>query len=215
MSAETISIVIADDHPVVRRGLSQFFSEQEDLDVVAECSDGEAALEAVKKFSPQILIADLRMPGIGGLDVLRRLRTLPQAPRTIILAGNISDDEVMEAMRLGAKGVVLKEMAPTLLVQCIRRVAGGGVWLEKEAISRAIEKLLQNEERRSKAAETLTPREIEIVRMVARGLGNREVAEKLFISEGTVKTHLHTIYEKLAIKGRVQLATYAQENGLM
>lgn len=215
MSAETISIVIADDHPVVRRGLSQFFSEQEDLDVVAECADGETALAAVKKFAPQILIADLRMPGIGGLDVLRRLRTLPDSPRTIILAGNISDDEVMEAMRLGAKGVVLKEMAPTLLVQCIRRVAGGGVWLEKEAISRAIEKLLQNEERRSKAAETLTPREIEIVRMVARGLGNREVAEKLFISEGTVKTHLHTIYEKLAIKGRVQLATYAQENGLM
>jgi DNA-binding NarL/FixJ family response regulator len=208
-----IDIVLADDHPVVRRGLSQFFEEVEDLRVVAECADGESALNEVRKHNPHVLIVDLRMPGASGLEVLRRLRSEAQQPATIVLAGNISDEEVVEAMRLGAKGVVLKEMAPMLLVQCIRKVAAGGVWLEKEAIGRALGKLLQGGD--SRARTVLTPREIEIVKMVAEGFGNREVAERLFISEGTVKTHLHTIYEKLGMKGRVQLVAYVRENGLL
>ena len=210
-----IRIIIADDHPVVRRGLSQYFADEEELEVVAECADGESALAETVRLLPDVLIVDLRMPLLGGMDVLRRMKeSLPAVP-VVLLAGNISDDEVMEAMRLGAKGVVLKEMAPALLVQCIRKVAAGGVWLEKEAVGRALEKMLQNESAREKVREVLTPREIDIVRMVARGLGNREVGEKLFISEGTVKTHLHTIYEKLRLKGRVQLANYAQEKGLV
>jgi len=209
-----INIVLADDHPVVRRGLTQFFDEVDDLRVVAECEDGESALNEVRKHNPDVLIVDLRMPGASGLEVLRRLRSESQQPATIILAGNISDDEVVEAMRLGAKGVVLKEMAPMLLVQCIRKVAAGGVWLEKEAIGRALGKLLQGGDG-ARARNILTPREIEIVKMVAEGYGNREVAERLFISEGTVKTHLHTIYEKLGLKGRVQLVAYVRENGLM
>ena len=210
-----IRIIIADDHPVVRRGLSQYFADEEELEVVAECADGESALAETVRLLPDVLIVDLRMPLLGGMDVLRRVKeSLPAVP-VVLLAGNISDDEVMDAMRLGAKGVVLKEMAPALLVQCIRKVAAGGVWLEKEAVGRALEKMLQSESAREKVREVLTPREIDIVRMVARGLGNREVGEKLFISEGTVKTHLHTIYEKLQLKGRVQLANYAQEKGLV
>jgi len=209
-----IRIVLADDHPVVRRGLSQFIAEEEELEVVAECANGEAALQAVERYQPDVLIVDLQMPTVGGMEVLRRLREKQIALPTIVLAGNISDDEVMEAMRLGAKGVVLKEMAPSLLVQCIRKVASGGLWLEKEAVGRALEKMLQQEQSREEAREVLTPREIEITRMIARGLGNREIGEKLFISEGTVKTHLHTIYEKLGIKSRLQLANYAQEKGL-
>jgi two-component system nitrate/nitrite response regulator NarL len=209
-----IRIILADDHPVVRRGLSQFIAEEEELEVVAECANGEAALQAVERYQPDVLIVDLQMPTVGGMEVLRRLREKQIALPTIVLAGNMSDDEVMEAMRLGAKGVVLKEMAPSLLVQCIRKVASGGIWLEKEAVGRALEKMLQNEQSREKAREVLTPREIEITRMIARGLGNREIGEQLFISEGTVKTHLHTIYEKLGIKSRLQLANYAQEKGL-
>jgi DNA-binding NarL/FixJ family response regulator len=209
-----IRIVLADDHPVVRRGLTQFFADEEEMEIIAECSDGESALAAVARHAPDILLVDLRMPGLGGMEVLRRLKDLARPVPTVLLAGNISDDEVMEAMRLGAKGVVLKEMAPSLLVQCIRKVAAGGVWLEKEAVGRALEKMLQNEEALGKVREILTPREIEIVRMVASGLSNREAGEKLFISEGTVKTHLHTIYEKLGIKSRVHLANYAQEKGL-
>ncbi len=209
-----IRIVLVDDHPVVRRGLSQFIAEEEELEVVAECANGEAALLAVERYRPDVLIVDLQMPILGGLEVLRRLREKDIALPTVVLAGNISDDDVMEAMRLGAKGVVLKEMAPSLLVQCIRKVAAGGLWLEKEAVGRALEKILQQQESRETVQKVLTAREIEITRMIARGLGNREIGEKLFISEGTVKTHLHTIYEKLGLKSRLQLANYAQEKGL-
>lgn len=211
----SVRIVIADDHPVVRRGLAQFIADEDDLEVVAECADGASALEAVALHAPDVLIVDLRMPILNGLDVLRRLRELPSSPAAVILAGNMSDDEVVEAMRNGAKGVVLKEMAPSLLVACIRKVATGGTWLEKEAVGRALEKMLRQDRSREKVRDLLTPREIEIVRMVASGLANREIGEKLFITEGTVKTHLHSVYEKLGVKGRVQLANYAQENGLM
>jgi len=214
MSDGRIRIVLADDHPVVRRGLIQFCEEQEDLEVVGECSDGAKALEAVARTSPDVLIVDLRMPVLTGLEVLARLRELPQSPATVILAGDISDDQVIEAMRLGARGVVLKEMAPTLLVQCIRKVAAGGVWLEKEAVGRSLERLLQQETTRVRARDTLTPRETEIVGMIARGLSNREIGEQLFITEGTVKTHLHTIFEKLEVRSRLQLAAYAREKGL-
>ena len=210
-----IRIVIADDHPVVRRGLAQFIADEDELEVVAECADGESALAAVARYAPDVLIVDLSMPLVSGLDVLRRLHALPSSPATVLLAGNVSDDEVVEAMRLGVRGVVLKEMAPSLLVACIRKVAAGGTWLEKEAVGRTLDKLLRQESSRQKVRDVLTPREIEIVRMVASGLGNREVGEKLFISEGTVKTHLHSVYEKLGLKGRVHLANYAQENGLV
>ena len=209
-----IRIVIADDHPVVRRGLMQFIADEEELQVVAECADGRSALEAVARHSPDVVLVDLRMPQVDGIGVLRQLSGIPAAPPVVLLAGNISDDEVVEAMRLGVKGVVLKEMAPSLLVACIRKVASGGTWLEKEAVGRAMEKILRQEETRQKVREVLTPREIDIVRMAASGLGNREIAEKLFISEGTVKTHLHSVYEKLGLRGRVQLANYAQEKGL-
>jgi DNA-binding NarL/FixJ family response regulator len=204
----TIRIVIADDHPVVRRGLSQFFADEPEMEIVAECADGESALAETARLSPDVLIADLRMPAVNGLEVLRRLKESPHPTPMVLLAGNISDEEVVKAVSLGVKGVVLKEMAPSLLVQCVRAVAAGGVWLEK--MGRAIE----NEQAKQRAREVLTPREREIVSMVARGFSNREVGERLSISEGTVKTHLHTIYEKLGLRGRVQLANYARENGM-
>lgn len=210
-----IRVVIADDHPVVRRGLAQFIADEDGMDVVAECADGESALAAVARHAPDVLVVDLQMPSLTGLDVLRRLQEIPSAPPVVLLAGTISDTDVIEAMRCGAKGVVLKEMAPSLLVACIRKVAAGGTWLEKEAVGRAIEKLLHREHARQRAGDVLTQREIEIVCLVALGLSNRAIGEKLFISEGTVKTHLHSVYDKLQIRGRVALARYAQETGLM
>lgn len=209
-----IRIIIADDHPVVRRGLSQFFGDHEDLEVVGECADGPSALAAVRSTEADVLVIDLRMPGLDGLEVLRELRTIEAAPAAVLLAGNISDDDVVEAVRLGVKGVVLKEMAPNLLVQCVRKVAAGGIWLEKESVGRAFEKLLRERDVLAETRAVLTPRELEIVRHIARGLGNREIAEQLFISEGTVKTHLHTVFEKLGLKSRLQLARYAQERGI-
>ena len=210
----TIRIVIADDHPVVRKGLVEFLNDEEEMEVVAQCADGTSALAATRRLKPDILILDLRMPDMNGLDVVRQLtedlRTVP----VLLLAGNISDAEVVEAMRIGVKGIVLKEMAPNLLVASVRKVAAGGVWLEKDAVARAFEKMLDQQEKREKVSTALTRREIEIVTMVAKGLGNRDIGEALFISEATVKTHLHSIYEKTAVKGRMQLAAYAREHGL-
>lgn len=211
----TIRIAIADDHPVVRKGLGQVFAEEPDIDLVAQCSDGDEIMDALESERIDVAVVDLRMRVCGGLDVLRWLRTRELPTRVIILAGHITDDEVVEAMRLGAKGVVLKELAPALLVQSIRKVAAGGTWLEKDAVARAMEKLLEREERRERVAVALTPREVEILRMVLAGHGNREIAESLFISEGTVKTHVRSIFEKLGVKSRMQLAALARENAIV
>jgi DNA-binding NarL/FixJ family response regulator len=210
----SIRIVIADDHPVVRKGLVEFLGDEEEMDVVAQCSDGASALAATRRLRPDILILDLRMPDMTGLEVVRQLNQEAHSVPVLLLAGNISDGEVVEAMRMGVKGIVLKEMAPNLLVASVRKVAGGGVWLEKDAVARAFERMLDQQEKREKVATSLTRREIEIVTMVARGLANRDIGEALFISEATVKTHLHSIYEKTAVKGRMQLAAYAREHGL-
>lgn len=211
----TIRIVIADDHAVVRRGLRQFFLEEEGFEVVAECDDGFAAIEAVRNLKPDIALLDLRMPGIDGLEVARRLRNAGSDSPVVLLVASITDDEVIEAMRLGVKGIVLKEMAPSLLVQSIRKVAAGGVWVEKQSVTRAVERLIHQESTGREVRVNLTPRELDVVRMVAEGYGNREIGERLFISEATVKTHLHAIYEKLGVKGRVQLSKYASEHRLL
>ncbi len=210
-----IRIAIADDHPVVRKGLVQFFDEEEGLDVVAQCADGDELVQALERVSPDVAVVDLRMPNCSGLDALRWIRDRSLATRVVILAGNITDDEVVEAMRLGVKGIVLKEMAPALLVQSVRKVAGGGVWLEKDAVARAMQKLLGQQERTETLKRALTPRELEILRMVVDGRGNREIGERLFISEGTVKTHLRSIFEKVEVKSRMQLAAYARQNALI
>lgn len=135
--------------------------------------------------------------------------------RVVVFTTAIDEDQALEAIRLGVRGVVLKEMAPRHLVQCVRKVHAGEQWLEKRSIGRVLDKLLQREAGARETAGVLTPREIEIVRMVARGLRNKEIGVGLAISEGTVKTHLHNIYEKLHVDGRVALTLYAQQKGLV
>jgi len=133
----------------------------------------------------------------------------------VLLTATLDDGEMIEALQLGVNGIVLKEMAPQLLLQCIRKVHAGEQWIERNASRQALEKMLKREAGAREVAETLTPREIELVRMVANGLRNREIGEKLFISEGTVKVHLHNIYEKLKVDGRMALSRYAREKGLV
>jgi DNA-binding NarL/FixJ family response regulator len=135
--------------------------------------------------------------------------------RVVILTATLDEEGLAEAVRLGVRGLVLKELAPKLLVQCIRKVHAGELWLEKRSVSSALEKLLQRESARNEAAQVLTLREIEIIKQVAAGLRNTEIGKKLFISEGTVKIHLHNIYQKLGVDSRTKLARYAQEKGLV
>jgi DNA-binding NarL/FixJ family response regulator len=210
----TIRAVIADDHPLVLDGLEQLFRVEPDIDVVARCRDGDEALRAVRAQAPDILVLDLLMPGGGGLELLRALNRSPSTTRVVLLTAVIDDDQLLEAIRLGVHGVVLKDMAPQLLVEAVREIHSGAQWLEQGLGGRALRRLLTREQRASRSASLLSPREREIVRMVASGLRNRAIAEKLGIGEGTVKVHVHHIYEKLDVNGRIELVLYARENGL-
>ena len=210
-----IRLVLVDDHPIVLHGLQKLFESSPDFSVVASCRDGDTALTALRTQKVDVLLLDLRMPESSGLDVMRAMAAERIACRTILLTAALTDDDAVEAVRLGASGMVLKESAPDQLLECVRRVHAGEQWLDRETLSRAFGRVLQRDTATREAARLLTPREFEIVRMIAQGLRNRVVAERLSISEGTVKIHLHNIYEKLGVDGRLALVLYAQEKRLV
>lgn len=209
-----IRIIIADDHPIVLDGLGQLFNLEADFELVARCTDGEEALAAVRREHPDILVLDIRMPRMTGLQVIREMRRDESATRVILLTAALDEEEVFEAVRLGVRGLVLKDMAPKILMQAIREVHAGREWIEADTMSRAMSRILKKEGGRS-ASSILTPRETEIVAMVSAGLRNKEIASRLAISEGTVKIHLHSIYEKLQVGGRMELSVYARDHGLV
>jgi DNA-binding NarL/FixJ family response regulator len=210
-----IRIVLADDHPVVTNGLEGIFGIEPDMELLTICVNGEEALAAVGTHRPDVLIADLRMPKMSGLEVARALKKRGDETKVVILTGEVTDEEMLEGFRLGIKGLLLKELAPKLIVACVRRVASGGQWLETQASGRAIETLLRRETMSRQVSSKLTPREIELVRLASGGMRNKEIAERLDIGEGTVKAHLHNVYRKLEIQNRVDLVLYARENGIM
>ena len=215
MADAPIRLILADDHAVVLKGLESLLALEPDLTVVATCTNGDATLEAVRRHHPDVVLLDLLMPGLDGLEVLRALQAERQPPRVILLTANIEDEEVLEAIQLGVSGVFLKEMPPHLLLQCIRKVHAGEQWIEKQSMARAVGRLLHREAGEREVARILTPREIEVVRMVGQGLRTGTIASRLNVSEGTVKTHLHNIYDKLGLDGRVALTVYAREKGLI
>lgn len=206
----TIHLVLVDDHPVVLEGIARLIEHEPDLAVVARCTDGVAALEAVRAHRPDILVLDLNMPRMNGMAVLRQAAQEGLDLKVVLLTADISEEDLVEAVRLGVRGVMLKETAPDLLVRCIRTVHGGGQWLEHQLTGWTLERLLAREASRQQAAKVLTTREVELVRHVSQGLRNKEVAARLGITEGTVKIHLHRIYEKLGMNSRVELANYAR-----
>jgi DNA-binding NarL/FixJ family response regulator len=210
----TVRLVLADDHRIILEGLEQLFQREKDFEVMATVTTGEEALTAVRKHHPDVLVLDIRMPNGDGLSVLRQIHTEKLPTRVVLLTATLDEDEVLEAMQNGVSGLVLKESAAVGLVQTVRRVQRGERALEPSLVSRALDRLAQREDAK-KIAEVLSKRETEIVKMVAAGLRNKEIALKLSIGEGTVKTHLHTIYEKLGVHGRVELTMYAYERGLI
>ena len=209
-----ITLVLADDHPLILDGLESLLKVEQDFSVLARCSAGEETLEAVRQHQPDILVLDLRMPGMDGFQVLRSLKTTKIATRAVLLTAALDEEALVEVISLGVRGVVLKEMAPQLLVRCIRTVHAGGQWLERQATTRALETLVRREAGLRHASSILTPRELAIVRAIATGSRNREIAERLNISEGTVKVHLHNIYQKLGVDSRLALMIYARENAI-
>ena len=202
----TIRLVVADDHPIILGGLVQIFASEPDFAIVASAQTGDETLKAVREFRPDVLVLDLRMPGKDGLDVLREIKRDALGIRVVVLTAENNEDAV-EAVRLGARGIVLKDMAPRLLVHCIREVHAGRKWLEKSIAARTVDRLLEQGARHPRSA-GLTRRQLEVARMVVEGLPSKTIAKRLTITEGTTKLHLHHIYEKLKVDGRMALVRY-------
>jgi len=210
-----VTVVLADDHPLMRKALNDLLSSERDFTVLAQCANGDEALRAVREHRPDILVLDVRMPGKGGLAVMKVMKEEKLATRVVLLAASLEDEEMLEASRLGVRGVVLKEMTPRLLVQCIRKVHAGEPWLERRTAARAFETLLRREAGAREISKVLTAREIEVARLASMGLRNKAIGDRMSISEGTVKTHLHNIYEKVHVQSRAELVLYCREKGIV
>lgn len=210
-----IRLVLADDHRIILEGLEQLFRRERDFEVVATCVTGDEALEAVRAFEPDILVLDVKMPKMDGLEVLRTLADAHVKTRVVFLTATLEDDAVIEAMELGVWGLVLKESASVALVDSVRKVTRGERALDPILVGRAVDRMSRRAVGMREVQQVLSPREQDVVRMVASGLRNKEIAQKLSITEGTVKFYLHAIYEKLEVHGRVELTLYAQEKGLV
>jgi DNA-binding NarL/FixJ family response regulator len=219
-----IRIVVADDHPIFRDGLCKLLALEEDFEVVAQAQDGRQVLDVLQQFEPDILLLDLKMPGLDGLATLQRLQVAKNKTRVIVLTASDDKNEFVQAMKLGTSGIVLKQTATELLIKSIRKVHAGEIWLDSHTTAAVIRQFVANDETpppapqaappRDRERSPLSQREREIVALVAQGFKNKEMAEKMFISEQTVKNHLHNIFDKLGVSDRLELALYAIHNNL-
>ena len=215
-----IRVVIADDHPIVRDGLRKLLSLEDDIQIVGEASDGHEVVRVVQETRPDIVVLDLRMPNLDGLGALQALQTVEVKPKVIVLTASEDKNEFVQAMKLGCSGIVLKQTAPELIVKSVRKVFAGEIWLDSHTTAAVMRQFAQptdvmgSQPGRGRERSPLSQREREIVTLVAQGYKNREMAEKMFISEQTVKNHLHNIFDKLGVSDRLELALYAIHKGL-
>ena len=216
-----IRILIADDHPIVRDGLRKLLSLEDDFEIVAEASDGREVLDKVQELDPDVLLLDLRMPNLDGLSTLQAMAQLNKKTRVIVLTASEDKNEFVQAMKLGCSGIVLKQTAPDLIVKSIRKVYGGEIWLDSHTTAAVMRQFAApgdltgpSGSGKTRERSPLSTREREIVQLVAQGYKNKEMAEKMFISEQTVKNHLHNIFDKLGVSDRLELALYAIHKGL-
>jgi DNA-binding NarL/FixJ family response regulator len=201
-----IRVVIADDHAVVRQGLRTFLDLQDDIEVVAEAGDGAEALAAAEEHAPDVVLIDLVMPNVDGIEAIRGLRERVPAARAIVLSSFIEDEKLLPAVRAGAAGYLLKDVEPQQLVEAIRTVHAGGALLHPKVASRLLEEM---------ATDPLTPREREVLALIGRGMANKVIARELSLSEKTVKAHVSSILAKLGVTDRTQAALYAVRAGLV
>ena len=210
-TAQKITIAIADDHTIFRDGLRRLLSLETDLEVVGEASDGSEVPDILKDKDPDILLLDLKMPGLDGLSLLQRLQYQKQKTRVIVLTASDDENEYVQAMKYGTSGIVLKQTATDLLIKSIRKVHEGEIWLDAKTTAAVMRQFASPGDAgpRERDKRRLSNREREIVALVAQGVKNKEIAERLFISEQTVKNHLHNIFDKLGVSDRLELALYA------
>jgi len=207
-----IRLLIVDDHPVVRAGLAGLLSDESGLDVVGQAADGREGVRLATELRPDVVLMDLRMPGLDGVAATAEIVALPApTPRVLILTTYETDDQILAAIEAGAGGYLLKAAPQQEIVAGIRSVSAGQTALSPQVAMRLVERM----RRPDPAPSTLTPRELDVLRLVAAGHGNKQAAAVLGIGESTVKTHLLRIYEKLGVDGRTRAVTLAMERGLL
>lgn len=203
------TVLVADDHPLMRDGIVGLFSGTE-FEVVAQVPDGDAALAAIRTLDPVVAVLDINMPGLSGVDLLRQARTEGWETLIVLLTAGVDAELLDEAFKLGADGLVLKDAAGDMLLQAVRGALAGEPWFDKSAMEQVIAHLGAA----LPAGPPLTARENDVARLVAIGRRNKEIAYELGVSEGTVKMHLHNLYQKLEIGSRTELAILARDRGL-
>ena len=201
-----VRVLVADDHPVVRQGIMANVKPQGDMTVVAEAGDGVEALELIKEQLPDVVMLDLRMPRMDGLDVLKEVNKSRLPCKVIIMTTFDSEEDVQRAMKAGARGYLLKDSTQEEILDAIRRVSLGETYLPARIVQKVAEGMRKPE---------LSPREVEVLQWVAAGKSNKEIGAQLFIAEGTVKTHVKNVLEKLAVVGRTAAIREAVHRGLV
>ena len=204
-----IRIVIADDHPIMRDGLKHVLAGEPGLQVVGEAGTGEEAVQAAREFAPDVLLLDLHMPNRDGLHALEQLAAAPAHVKCVLLTVEIERRQIVRALQLGVRGIVLKNATTDFLLKAIRHVAAGEYWVDREMLA-----LWAQTQQSAGSSGNLTPREKEIVRSILAGSTNRTIAGALHISEETVKRHLSNIYTKLGVANRLELALFAMQHDL-
>ena len=216
-SGQKIRIAIADDHTIFRDGLRKLLSLETDFEVRAEAKDGSEVLDVLRQSEPDVLLLDLKMPGLDGIAVLQRIQNQKLKTKIIVLTASDDEGEYVQAMKYGTSGIVLKQTATELLIKSIRKVHQGEIWLDAKTTAAVMRQFAAPGEMggpRERERPRLSNREREIVALVAQGFKNKEIAERMFISEQTVKNHLHNIFDKLGVSDRLELALYASHRNI-
>jgi len=210
----TIRVLVVDDQAMVRAGFRMLLGDEPDIEVVAEASNGLEAVAEAARTSPHVILMDIRMPELDGLEATRRILAADASSRILILTTFDLDEYVYRALRAGASGFVLKDDPPEQLIAAVRTVAGGEALLSPSVTRRVIRQFTRVHQQPPKAVETLTPRELDVFRLITKGYSNAEIGRELFISDTTVKTHVTRLLQKLDLRDRAQAIVLAYQTGL-